>query len=490
MPFSPTPEDQVQRLKNQMGWVTRLSAALGSTKDPGDIFSMVLTGVVSPACLGYSAVLYFEFEKGQGSLRGHCALAHESLENYNALARELVEESQYIRDRSDSQDEVRLPNLQEEELFTWLADNSQWVTLSQRLSVENPLTEQVRRVVIDIADAKPPGGQARLLEDAPYWRGARSFSKTRLANRMHPGLASLLPEHFAAAPLFSHEGLRGILLVDRRLHSDQSFSVDELSELDWFSRQAALALENAAMNADLKSAYEDLKQLDTMKSNFLSVISHELRTPLTAMGGFVELIVEERVGPINENQRTLLSRVAKNTHHLSHLVNDLIEMAQIQAEGAVEVRLSPVEPLAVLMDTLPKLEQRRRESDVRVEPVVECDVPKILTDERALGRILFHLLDNAMKFSPPGGVVEVRFSAENGDFYIAIKDQGVGIPRNQTQRIFDHFYQVDNTLTRGFEGLGLGLSVTRFLLQATKGKILVESREGQGSTFTIIYPVA
>src|SRR5690606_18961184 len=112
----------------------------------------------------------------------------------------------------------------------------------------------------------------------------------------------------------------------------------------------------------------------------------------TSMSGFVDLIVDERVGEIGENQRTLLKRVQKNTSHLIHLVNDLIEVAEIEAEGTVEVRMGPVEPLTVLLDTLPRLEQRRRENTVTVEPVIDCEVPMITTDERALGRIFFHLI--------------------------------------------------------------------------------------------------
>lgn len=151
--------------------------------------------------------------------------------------------------------------------------------------------------------------------------------------------------------------------------------------------------------------------------------------------------------------------------------------------------MTAVEPLAVLMDTLPKLEQRRRTQDVHVVPVVEEEIPRIYTDERSLGRIYYHLIDNAMKFSAEGGTVEVRFEPKGDTLAVSVCDHGVGIPQENLEHIFTEFYQVDNTLTRKHEGLGLGLAVTKMLLAATHGRIEVESEPGTGSTFTIIYPV-
>lgn len=489
MPSSLTPEQQVQRLRNQIGWVTRLSAAISATSVPDDIVSLILTGVVSPTCLGYTRVLLFEHNEQHRVLRGLSALVHESRESYDDLARELEEEQAYIRHRSN--EGVRLPGSDDldddvvSEDMHWLVDNSQWVTLSQRLTRVNPTTERLQRLSFSTLESN---GRSHLFQEAPQWRSAHALNRTRLGARVPAALASLLTDNFAVAPLIARKGLRGLLVVDRWLEPDVPFTKEELDELDWFARQAALAIENAMVSTELNRAYSDLKQLDQMKSNFLSVISHELRTPLTAMAGFVDLIVDERCGPVNENQRTLLTRVAKNTHHLCHLVNDLIEVAHIEAEGTIEVTVASVDPLTVLMDTIPRLEQRRREADVKVEPIIDGPVPRILTDEKALGRIFFHLLDNGMKFSPPGSTVDVRFRVQENELFIEIRDRGVGISRDEIRHIFDHFYQVDNTLTRGFEGLGLGLAVTKMLIQATRGRLLVESEEGQGSTFTMVYP--
>jgi len=489
VPASSAP--QVQRLRNQINWVTRISAALSSVDSVDEIVSIVLAGLVSPTGLGYSQVLFFEHDIAQSLLMGKYAVFHGSPASMAELAEELEEETRYM----ESRDQIRIGGLptpermRDEDDMHWLSGNAQWVTLFQRLNPENPKSDQLKKLRFNTFPDPRPRATPSLFEQVAMWKRPRALIRTEVGAGLPPSLGGLLPENFIIAPLATARGLRAILFVDRQLDGDRSFTSDDLYELEWFCRQATLAIENIEMHNDLSRAYQELKQLDQMKSNFLSIISHELRTPLTAMTGFLDLILDGRVGELNENQKTLLARVAKNTHHLNHLVNDLIELAEIEAAGTLETRREPLEPLAVLLDTLPKLEQRRRQKKVQVVPLVECDVPRILGDERSMERIFFHLLDNAMKFSPDGAAVEVHFRLEGEELAIDITDHGVGIAPENIQNIFKHFYQVDNTLTRGHEGLGLGLAVTKMLVQACKGRITVSSVLGRGSTFTLFFPV-
>lgn len=489
VPASNTP--QVQRLRNQIHWVTQISAALSSVDSVDEIISIVLAGLVSPTGLGYSQVLFFEHDITQSLLSGKYAIFHDSLDSVAELARELDEETRYM----ESQDTVRIEGVlpspekvRDEDDMHWLSGNAQWVTLFQRLNPDNGKSEQLKRLNFNTFPAPRPRAVPGLFDQVAFWKRPRALSRAELGSALPHALAALLPEHFIVAPLATSRGLRALLIVDRHLEALRPFNADDLYELEWFCRQATLAIENIEMHADLSRAYQELKQLDQMKTNFLSIISHELRTPLTAMTGFLDLILDGRVGELNENQKTLLARVTKNTHHLSHLVNDLIELAEIEAAGTVETRRVPVEPLSILLDTLPKLEQRRRQKQVQVVPLIECDVPRILADERSIERIYFHLLDNAMKFSPDGAPVEVHFRLDGEELCIDVIDHGVGIAPQNIQNIFKHFYQVDNTLTRGHEGLGLGLAVTKMLVQANKGRITVASEVGKGSTFTLYFP--
>lgn len=496
MSLSLSPEQQLQRLRNQISWVTRISTALSSTNNFEDVISVVLAGLVAPTGLGYSQVLYFEYDRDTHLLHGKYALFHESRETMAELARELEDETAFMERRAEAAGRDAGPNvadedfLEEEAALHSLTSSAQWVTLFQRLAPDNEVTNRLETMDFPVGmRAREEGKASNLFELLRYWRSPKALSLQDLGASVPAPLAELLAEYFVLVPLHSQRTLRAVLFVDRRLEHGHPASKEELRELEWFARQASIAIENVEVSSDLSRAYQDLKQLDQMKSNFLSIISHELRTPLTAIGGFVELIREERVGSINENQRSLLGRVSKNTGHLSRLVNDLIEVAEIAAEGTVEVELGPVEPLAVFLDTLPKLEQRRRTQEVKIIPVVEEQVPRIYTDERAFSRVLYHLIDNAMKFSDEQGTVEVRFQAEGDFLLISVCDEGVGISPENLEHIFQEFYQVDNTLTRGQEGLGLGLAVTKMLLTATHGRIKVDSTPGKGSIFTVIYPI-
>jgi signal transduction histidine kinase len=490
MTNSINPQEQITRLKSQVRWILQISSALAAKSTLDDIIAMLMAGLVSPNGLGYSRVLFFDHDRDSQNLKGRYALYHESLESMADLRKELEEEDAFIERRRDALMETPVADAEvaDEELNS-LRKGAQWVTLVQRLNLENPATELISRLSFATASPNRHAAREGLFTDIHTWRGPRALSRARLGSRLPPALAAILPEHFAVAPLNTSRGLRAVAIVDRHLEGNQPIDCEDLTQLEWFTSQAALTLENHEVTADLSHAYQELKQLDQTKSNFLSIISHELRTPLTSMSGFVDLILDQRVGEINENQRMLLTRVAKNTGHLIHLVNDLIEVAEIEAEGTVAVRMGPVEPLSVLMDTLPKLEQRRREKHVAIIPQLECQMPVITADERALGRIFFHLLDNAIKFSNEEAQVIVRFRIEDGELRISFEDRGVGIAPENLRLIFTQFYQVDNTLTRGHEGLGLGLSVTKMLVHATRGRILVESEVGRGSTFTVCYPI-
>lgn len=488
---SSSPEQQAERLRNQIGWITRVSSALSAANTWEDVVSILMAGMVSPLGLGYSRALYFDHDPRLQTLRGRYAIQHESRESMDEIATELEADAAGLEaQRQAVQLATGESRIVAEEALHKLATNGPWIMLFQQLNPEsNPVSRAIERLSFSTMPLHEKLGSGIIFEEAPFWRHPRAFNKTALGRRLPPALGPMLAEDFVAIAVHTSKGLRGVVILDRYLNADPTVTSDDLRELEWFARQAILALENVEMNEDLSKAYQELKQLDQMKSNFLSIISHELRTPLTSISGFVELILQERVGEINENQRTLLTRVSKNTSHLSLLVNDLIEVAGIEALGTAEVKIAAVEPLMVLMDTLTKLENRRREQSVTVIPTILCDVPRILCDERALGRIFFHLIDNAMKFSPRGAEVEVRFRVDQGRFCADVVDHGTGIPEANLQDIFKSFYQVDNTLTRQHEGLGLGLAVTKMLLSATHGNIEVHSEVGRGSTFTVIYPV-
>jgi signal transduction histidine kinase len=132
----------------------------------------------------------------------------------------------------------------------------------------------------------------------------------------------------------------------------------------------------------------------------------------------------------------------------------------------------------------------RIERNIIIEPIISAKIPKILSEERALERIFYHLLSNAIKFAHENSKILVDFKQNDNLLHISVTDRGIGISKDHLQRIFDNFYQIDNRLSRSYSGMGLGLTVTRLLLNATGGSIKVDSKVGVGSTFIISYPIA
>ncbi len=478
-----------QHLVSQLRCVTRISLALSSAVSVEDVYSVLLSGLISPMGLGYSQAIVFENSPGTCQFTGRYCVALESREEAEELRQELESEVNFLTQRKEELLDKGLDDEGAVEELRMLELGTQWVTVFQRLATDSPRSRTVSSLVYGEHHPQCDSHGRGLFRQAVLALSPQVVRKGHGDVAIPEELEPLLADEFALIPLRTNKGLRALILLDRRLTGESIINPD-LEQLDWFATQGALALQNAELIGDLESAYKELKAVDQLKSNFLSTISHELRTPLTAITGFVDLVLKERVGPISENQRGLLERVARNTGHLNNMVTDLIEIAEIEAEGMRDLRMEPVDPLHVLFATFPRLENRRRDQHVSIEPIFEESVPMIQCDERALERIFFHLLDNAMKFSPVEGEVQVEFRRTNSQLRIAICDHGVGIPPDKLQSIFEQFFQVDNSLTRGHEGLGLGLAVTRMLVQATHGEIEVESTMGKGSTFTVTFPLA
>lgn len=484
--------EKLGRLLRQVRWVTRISVALSSAANVDDIYSVLVSGILSPMGLSYTHTMLFEYDDTRRVIKGKFSCGYESKSQMQALREDLERDAKYLENRRQQLVQMAMENNAEaiHELQV-LNTGSQWVTVFQQLSIDNEDSHI-------ISSLEFPQGRPEDPNDNSLFAFLERFQNPLLLTKQHRNALQIPPELEARlapvvviVPLRVKKKIRAILILDRHI-IDEPIDDDDMEALDWYATQGSLALQNTQLIHDLEHAYEELKAVDTLKSNFLSILSHELRTPLTAITGFVELILHDKVGEINDTQRNLLTRVSKNTGHLNNMVNDLIEIAEIESEGMTDLTLCPIDPLITLFATLPKLEFRRRDSLVEVEPYLIglAKVPTIVCDEGALERIYFHLLDNAVKFSPANQPVRVEFELyDQHHLSISICDKGKGIPADKVQRIFDEFYQIDNSLTRSHEGLGLGLTVTKFLVQSTKGEIKVNSIEQEGSRFTLIFPL-
>ena len=247
-------------------------------------------------------------------------------------------------------------------------------------------------------------------------------------------------------------------------------------------------LELARAEADTARAHAEAA--NRAKSEFLAVMSHELRTPLNAIGGYTELLELELRGPVTDAQRRDLSRIRASQQHLLGLISAVLDLSRIEA-GRVSYQLTPIalDPFLSSMDAL--VEPQAAAKSLTLDYVPCGALLAARADHEKLRQILLNLISNAIRYTPPGG--RVTLSAEpvsESQVAIRVADTGVGIPEDALEQIFEPFVQLDRSLTRVRDGIGLGLSISRDLARGMGGELTVESRSGEGSRFTVILPRA
>jgi signal transduction histidine kinase len=264
---------------------------------------------------------------------------------------------------------------------------------------------------------------------------------------------------------------------------------------DTFNQMAAKLKENVEQleetNRRLAAANDELKQLDRMKSDLLANVSHELRTPLTAIKGYAEYILDGKLGAVTEKQEKGLVVIQRNLERLSRSISALLDFSTMEV-GRIALNLQPfaLAPLVEQIHLTLRSELERKQLGFETE--LEPGLPAAIGDREKLGQVLENLVINAIKFTPPLGTITLaarRPAAEPGVVEIAVRDTGIGIPRDQLGRIFNRFHQVDSSTTRRYGGVGLGLAIVRSILDAHGATVSVESDEGRGTEFRFRLPL-
>ena len=256
-------------------------------------------------------------------------------------------------------------------------------------------------------------------------------------------------------------------------------------------------------NEKLNEAYERLKELDRLKSNFIATVSHELRTPLTSIMGYSEMLAEGIAGPLSNEQADFIATIRTKSDQLLGLIVSLLDMSKLES-GTFFVRPEPVSIMSLLVDVVATLTPTANKKGVHLATRGDDDaLPVVRGDVDRLRQVFLNLTENAVKFTPPGG--SVTLSAEEGidprdhegvvliahlhrAVEVRVSDTGVGIPRGERDRVFAPFYQVDQSSTREQGGTGLGLAIVKRLVDAHNGMIRIEDNEPRGTVFVVTLP--
>jgi signal transduction histidine kinase/CheY-like chemotaxis protein/HAMP domain-containing protein len=238
----------------------------------------------------------------------------------------------------------------------------------------------------------------------------------------------------------------------------------------------------------LKTMNQELQRANEVKNKFLSIMSHELRTPLTVINGYLSLVLEKNYGAPSGELRDILTVVKEQGMNQLGLIEDLLDLTRIES-GEFRLYRQSLGIGDLIGKTVENFRPKSEEKKIDMVVELEDDLPTVYWDFQKMLQVLQNLVDNALKFTPAGGRITLIAEAKSDFIELKIKDNGIGIPREQMGQIFDRFYQVDSSSTRRFGGSGLGLSIVREIIHAHNGKIFVESEERKGTTFLILMPL-
>ncbi len=286
-------------------------------------------------------------------------------------------------------------------------------------------------------------------------------------------------------PLVGAERIFGALVLQRREAGE--FPAETVRLMQTLASQSVLAIQNARLFREIADKSEQLALASQHKSQFLANMSHELRTPLNAILGYAELLVDGIYGVLPEKAQGVLERVQNNGKHLLALINDVLDLAKIEA-GQLALTLEDYALAEVVRGVVTATEPLAAAKGLKFTAIVQEGMPMAHGDARRVSQVLLNLVGNAIKFTDQGEV-EINASAVNGQFVLTVRDTGPGIADADQERIFGEFQQIDNSDTRKKGGTGLGLAISKRMVEMQGGMISVDSVLGAGSTFRVVLPV-
>jgi signal transduction histidine kinase/HAMP domain-containing protein len=306
------------------------------------------------------------------------------------------------------------------------------------------------------------------------------------STRVRPIFAGLGYRSVLAVPLLREERIMGALTVWRK--EAGSFSAEVVNLLQTFATQSGLAIQNARLFREIETANERLKELDRMKSSFLSNVSHELRTPLTAVKSLIINMLDGITGTLNDKQVRYITGIKESTDRLARLINDLLDLSVIEA-GRMQLKPTSFSLVSLIQEVADSLRPVAEAKLIHLGALSIGGSVTVLADRDKVTQVLTNLISNAVKFTSSRGKVDVSIQ-KNGAAWVqvSVADTGSGIAPEEANKIFDEFYQITRPGEKKSIGVGLGLAISKKLVEMHGGKMWVESVVGKGSTFSFTVP--
>lgn len=306
------------------------------------------------------------------------------------------------------------------------------------------------------------------------------------------------------APIVLSDNFFGFIEIFR----EAEFSTEDTTCFQTLAQQVSLPLKSATLYEMKEQTNRKLERLERVKSEFISIVSHELRTPLTAIKNAMDIILSGKAGAMTEPMAKFMNMGRRNVARLAAIINDLLDLSKIEA-GKMDFKFEMIKIEPVIEYVKTSLEEMAKEKNLVLKTRIEDNFADIYADSRRLEQVLTNLVSNAIKFTPEGGQIEIRteihdskdinyveifdeeFKQLHGKYLVVlVKDNGIGISKENLAHVFDKFAQIENSLSRKVGGSGLGLPIARQLLEAHNGAIWCNSKPDKGSSFYFVVPVA
>lgn len=309
---------------------------------------------------------------------------------------------------------------------------------------------------------------------------------------------------YIICPIMPKEGKKGFLFVGTEKENVSITEGDEES-ITILANQIGQSLENARLfekswkaqqelgrrveerTQELSRALEELNIINKRESDFVSSVSHELRTPLTSVKGYAALLLSGKFGELPEEARKRIEKLNRHTDELVQFINDLLDISRLES-GKVTMQPAECDLKKMSEEILDMFVILMKEKQLEISFKIDDDARLLQADNNQIKRVFINIINNALKFTPPGGKISVESHKTPEGIKVDISDTGYGIPEEALEKIFQEFYRVDNNINQQIKGTGLGLTLVKNIIEAHKGKIWVKSKVGAGSTFSFILP--
>lgn len=304
------------------------------------------------------------------------------------------------------------------------------------------------------------------------------------------GLKSYLPPPpLLFIPLVSGNRVFKLIVASKCLDASPAFDKVEVALIEWILKRLTFILENCRRYEEMEKAYQELRQIDQIKTDFTSIISHELQTPLVSIIGYSHLLADYKLGEINPKQKKALNTIISKAEYLHDQVGQLLFKARIDSRDAWKEERQNIGLRSLLEDIIRHYQQKTYDKEVEFRLNFPREKVCLFTRPQMMRNMICILVGNAVKFSKSSVRIDISVHlGRDNSFHIEVKDNGIGISPKERESIFKPFFQVQKSLQREYPGMGVGLSTLQELINQLHGKILVKSVPGRGSTFELILP--